>query len=71
MEDAIILEDGLELAYEGQRWGDLLRVALRRNNAAYVADKVFNKLSKDGNAAASTARSKLLSANGLFLPFKL
>jgi hypothetical protein len=71
MEDAIILEDGLELAYEGQRWGDLLRVALRRNNPAYVADKVFNKLSKDGNAAASTARSKLLSANGLFLPFKL
>ncbi|WP_342646192.1 RagB/SusD family nutrient uptake outer membrane protein [Mucilaginibacter sp. CSA2-8R] len=71
MEDAIINEDALELAYEGQRWGDLLRVALRRNDPNYVAEKVYQKLLSDNNPAASTARTKLLSSNGLYLPFKL
>lgn len=71
MEDAIIDEDGLELAFEGQRWGDLLRVSLRRGNARFAADKVYEKLTRDGNAQASEARNKLLSANGLYLPFKL
>ncbi len=71
MEDAIINEDALELAYEGQRWGDLLRVALRRNDPTYVADRVYQKLLSDSNPAASTARTKLLSSNGLYLPFKL
>jgi hypothetical protein len=71
MENAIIDEAGLELAYEGNRWGDLLRVALRRNDASFVANKVFNKLDRDGNPAASAARAKLLSANGLYLPFNL
>jgi hypothetical protein len=71
MEDAIIGEDALELAYEGQRWGDLLRVALRRNDPSFVAEKVYQKLLSDNNPAASTARTKLLSSNGLYLPFKL
>lgn len=71
MENAIIDEDGLELAYEGQRWGDLLRVALRRNDASFLAEKVYQKLLRDGNPSASAARTKLLSSNGLYLPFKL
>ncbi|MFD1257303.1 RagB/SusD family nutrient uptake outer membrane protein [Mucilaginibacter terrae] len=71
MENAIIDEDGLELAFEGQRWGDLVRIALRRNDPSFVANKVYEKLTREGNPQASAARSKLLSANGLFLPFKL
>ncbi|WP_345953795.1 RagB/SusD family nutrient uptake outer membrane protein [Mucilaginibacter sp. PAMB04168] len=72
MEDAIIAEDAAELAFEGQRWGDLLRVALRRNDPNYLASKVAAKLSRDGNAAAgATAQSKLSSIAGLYLPFKL
>jgi hypothetical protein len=71
MENAIIDEAGLELAYEGHRWGDLLRVALRRNEPSFLADKIYEKLQRDGNPAASTARAKLLSTNGMYLPFKL
>lgn len=71
IEDMIIEEDGLELAYEGERWPDLLRVAIRRNDPSFIADKVYNKLLKSGfsSGAASQARAKLLAKNW-FLPFK-
>lgn len=71
MEEAIISEDGLELAFEGQRWGDLLRVALRRNDKAFLADKIYQKLLLDGDANASAAQAKLKTDAGLYLPFKL
>jgi starch-binding outer membrane protein, SusD/RagB family len=71
VENMIIDEDALELAYEGQRWPDLLRVAIRRNDPAFIADKIYNKLIKSGMSAsaAAQARSKLL-AKDWFLPFK-
>jgi hypothetical protein len=68
-EDNIIREDALELAYEGNRWEDLVRVALRRNDPAFLADKIYDKLSKEGNANASAVRSKLLNVNNWYLPF--
>jgi hypothetical protein len=71
MENAIVDENALEQAYEGHRWGDLLRVALRRNDASFVAKKVFDKLSLDNNPQAGAALTKLSSINGLYLPFKL
>jgi starch-binding outer membrane protein, SusD/RagB family len=72
VENMIIAEDGLELAYEGQRWSDLLRVAIRQNNPAFIADKVYDKLRKSGlsAAAANAARTKLMNKDW-FLPFKL
>lgn len=71
VENMIIAEDGLELAYEGQRWSDLLRVAIRRNDPSFIADKVYDKLRKSGLSAgaAAAARTKLL-ARDWFLPFK-
>jgi hypothetical protein len=71
VENMIINEDGLELAYEGNRWSDLLRVAIRRNDPNFLADKVYNKLLKSGVFAgmASQVRSKL-AAKDWFLPFK-
>ena len=71
IEDMIITEDALELAFEGERWPDLLRVAIRRNDPSFIADKIYNKLLKSGLSAgaASQARAKLLSKNW-FLPFK-
>jgi hypothetical protein len=71
IENMIIQEDALELAYEGQRWPDLLRVAIRRNDPAFIGDKIYNKLIKSGMSAgaASQARAKLL-AKDWFLPFK-
>jgi len=70
IEDQIIDEAGLELAYEGQRWSDLLRVALRRNDPAYLADKIYDKLLSEGNAHAASARAKLMSRDNWYLPFK-
>ena len=70
MEDKLIDEAALELAYEGNRWPDLVRIARRRNNPAYLADKVFEKLSKDGNPAAAAVRAKLMTMDNWYLPFK-
>jgi starch-binding outer membrane protein, SusD/RagB family len=71
VENMIITEDALELAYEGERWSDLLRVAIRRNDPSFIADKVYDKLRKSGLSAgaATAARNKLL-AGDWFLPFK-
>lgn len=68
-ENNIIREDALELAYEGNRWEDLVRVALRRNDPSFLADKVYDKLSKEGNSNASAVRTKLMSVNNWYLPF--
>ncbi len=71
LETQLVDEGGLELAYEGQRWSDLLRVGIRRNDPSFIADKVYNKLIKSGisSGAASTARAKLM-AKDYYLPFK-
>ncbi|WEK20176.1 MAG: RagB/SusD family nutrient uptake outer membrane protein [Candidatus Pedobacter colombiensis] len=70
MENKIINEAALELAYEGNRWPDLVRIARRRNDPAYLADKIYDKLSKDGNPDAAMVRGKLMDPNNWYLPFK-
>ncbi|MFT4061245.1 MAG: RagB/SusD family protein [Edaphocola sp.] len=71
VEDGLIQEMALENAFEGARWGDLLRIARRRNDPSFLADKVYQKLLKDGDANAEAARTKLMSKEGWYLPFKL
>ncbi|WP_281225993.1 RagB/SusD family nutrient uptake outer membrane protein [Flavobacterium aquiphilum] len=68
-ENNIIDEAALELAYEGNRWEDLVRISLRRNNPAYLADKIYDKLNKEGNPKAAEVRAKLMSVNNWYLPF--
>lgn len=70
IENMIIDEAALELAYEGYRWPDLLRVALRRDDPAFLADKVYEKLQKDGNPLAASVRTKLMDKANWYLPFK-
>lgn len=70
IENSIISENALELAFEGHRWGELVRVALRRNDPAFLADKVYSKLSKAGNPNAAAVRAKLMNVNNWYLPFK-
>lgn len=71
LENEIINESARELSFEGYRWGDLVRIARRRNDPAFLADKVYNKLVREGNPAASTVRAKLMTQSGWFMPFKL
>ncbi|HPR30760.1 MAG TPA: RagB/SusD family nutrient uptake outer membrane protein [Prolixibacteraceae bacterium] len=69
IESQILDECALELAFEGQRWGDLVRMSLRNNNPSILADKVAEKLilsGKDGEAV----RQKLMDRKNWFLPLQ-
>lgn len=56
VEDLVVDELALEAAFEGSRFYDLMRVALRRNDPAYLADKIAHRkgetLSADENLRA-------------------
>ena len=43
VEDAIMTERALELAFEGYRWHDLARVSRTRRDPSYLIDKVVEK----------------------------
>lgn len=63
VEDKIIEELALETAFEGNRFQDLMRIAIRRNNPAFLADKIAAK--HTGNEQA--IRSKLMDENNWYL----
>lgn len=70
IENSLINEGALELAYEGYRWPDLLRIALRRNDPSFLANKIGDKLLKDGNGLSAAVRAKLMDPANWYLPFK-
>jgi hypothetical protein len=55
VEDLIIKERGQELAFEGKRWFDLKRIAERRDDPAYLLDKVCAKFDNPADSAAVRA----------------
>lgn len=69
IENNLIREAALELAFEGNRWGDLVRIAIRRNDPAFLADRIYQKLLKEGNPKANEVRTKLMSPSNWYLPF--
>jgi hypothetical protein len=74
IEDRIINESGLELAFEGTRWQDLMRLAIRRNDNSFLASRVAAKFEKAGDpviaAKAATIKDRLMKQANWFLPFK-
>ena len=72
LEDKLIEEAALELAFEGTRWADLVRIARRRNDPTFLADKIRDKLLAAGNPGAATAaHTKLMQPENWYLPFKI
>lgn len=71
LENGLINEGALENAFEGSRWPDLVRIARRRNDPAFLADKIFAKLTKDGVGNAAEVRTRLMTMKNWYLPFKL
>lgn len=64
VEDEIIAEYALECAFEGSRFHDLMRVAIRRNDPAFLADKVARKYTFN----KEEIRSKLMDPANWYLP---
>jgi hypothetical protein len=69
IEDLIVEERALELAYEGHRWFDLMRIARHRENPAYLADKVAAKFSDE--VKREEVRTRLMEMSNWYLPLKL
>lgn len=65
VEDKIVEELELELAFEGNRFQDLVRVATRRNDPAYLADKVSQKYKN-----TDLMKAKLMDTRNWYLPGK-
>lgn len=65
VEDKIVEELEAELAFEGNRFQDLVRVATRRNDPAYLADKVSQKYKN-----TDLMKAKLMDTRNWFLPGK-
>ena len=66
LEDKIIEERARELAYEGDRFYDLIRIAKRRNDPSYLADKVASKFS---GAKREEIRELLMNEQNWYVPF--
>jgi hypothetical protein len=64
VEDMIIDEMALEGAFEGYRYYDLMRVALRRDDASYLADPVSRR---QGNVDTEL-KTKLMNQKNWYLP---
>ncbi len=66
IEDLIIEERAKELAFEGKRWFDLVRIATRRNDPAYLADKVAAKYADPD--VAEDVRQLLMDPANWYIP---
>lgn len=66
VEDMIMREMTLEKAFEGQRYYDLMRLALRRNDAAYLAKPIANRTGEENTALLNF----LMDKKNWYLPIK-
>ena len=66
LEDQIIRERARELAFEGERFYDLMRIANRRDDPAYLADRVAAKFS---GAKAEQIHQFLMNKENWYIPF--
>ncbi len=66
VEDLIMDEEALEFAFEGHRYYDLMRVAMRRGDPAYLADKVARR----SGSRDERLYNHLKTESNWYLPFE-
>ena len=66
VEDRIVTEMALEGAFEGYRFYDLMRIALRRGDTSYLADPV----SRRNGTSDPAVRALLMDTSNWYLPLK-
>ena len=70
VEDMIVDEGALEFAFEGQRYYDLMRVALRRNDTNYLANRIYARHGADNAAdTRATIKCDLTDKTNWFMTF--
>lgn len=71
VEDMIIDENALEMSFEGTRFYDLMRVALRRNDPSYLADRVYSRKGSDAvGEMKSSIKKNLYDVSSWYLNWK-
>ncbi len=69
VEDLIMEERALELAFEGHRWFDLMRIARHREDPAYLADRVAAKFPDEKKK--EEVRNRLMDPANWYLPLRI
>jgi len=64
-------ENALECCFQGTRFYDLMRVALRRNDPAYLADRVYKRDGLDNvGTVKGTIKKDLYDPKNWYFSFK-
>ncbi|WP_299669136.1 RagB/SusD family nutrient uptake outer membrane protein [uncultured Polaribacter sp.] len=70
--ELILNEMALELAFEGNRWEDLVRFSKRANNPVIISEAVAQKFETSGDASsAAKVRAILMNPENWYLPLTL
>ena len=70
VEDMIVTEMALEGSFEGYRFNDLMRVALRRNDPSYLAIPISRRNSRTTDDFDAELRQKLMHTKNWYLPLQ-